>query len=173
MFGVKGSTSFGAMSAAVRGAIVSWCLLSTAQAQSPCDDALFVHNYPVHDAGAYAALFGAVEGYVAGPAARRAWPFAEEGAREYPTRDYCPVDPDDRLVRLFEAEPGEIETASMQAGTLTLVARDLAEAEQAAAGVAVEGPRESEFEGRRSIYFVDAAGNEFFVWEFPGPPGSE
>lgn len=151
-------------------ALLAWCLIPGARAQAPCDEALFIHSYPVHDADAYAGLFEAVEGYVAGLETERTWPFAEDSGRRYPTRDYCPVDSDDRLVRLFEATPDEIEQASMQTGTLTLVSRDLAATRQAAAELAAQAPRRSELQGRRSLHFVDTAGNEFIVWEYPGPP---
>lgn len=136
----------------------------------PCDDASFIHNYPVFDVDAYAALFNAVEGYVPGPETEKPWPVAEDNSRTYRTRDFCPLDPDDRVVRLFEVSPAEFKSASLQPGTLTLVARDLGVTRDAATALASTGPRDSEFKGRRSFFFVDTAGNEFFVWEHPGPP---
>lgn len=150
--------------------ILSLGLTQATTAHEACDAASFIHNYPVHDAGAYGTLFDTVEGYVPGPRGERAWPFAENGDKEYPTRDFCPTDPEDRLMRLFEVTAGETERAAMQAGTLTLVTKDLQAAREAAVGLASKEPRDQELQGRRSIYFSDAAGNEFIIWEYPGPP---
>lgn len=160
----------GPAAARLQVAIFSGFLAQAALAEEACEAASFIHNYPVHDIGAYVALFDTVDGYVPGPQGQRSWPFAEDSDKTYPTRDFCPVDPNHRLVRLFEAAPGEIESASMQSGTLTLVVKELKAARKAAADLASERPRDQELQGRRSIYFSDTAGNEFFVWEYPGPP---
>lgn len=141
-----------------------------AAAEDACNEGSFIHNYPVHDIDAYDGLFEVVEGYTAGPEVKRPWPFAEESGTRYRSRDFCPADPNDRIVRLFEATPEQIRDASMQAGTLTLTTRDLAAARVAAKSLATEGPRDGAVQGRREIYFADHAGNDVFVWEFPGPP---
>lgn len=167
-----GRNTVGSALAAVLVAGLQFFPVPEGRAQEACGQALLVHNYPVHDAGAYAGLFEAVEGYVTGPAGERPWPFAKDDDKTFSTRDYCPGDPGARLVRLFEAGPREIERTGMQTGTLTLVARDLPSARKAAANLAAKGPRDSELQGRRSFHFTDAAGNEFFVWEHPGPPSN-
>lgn len=166
----RGTARAGRAYAAVLAALWIGCVAQYARAQQPCEDAMFIHNYPVLDAEAYAALFAAVDGYVPGPEAERTWPPSEDSSKTYATRDYCPVDPDDRLVRLFEIATDDVEASSLQPGTLTLISKDLAVAREAASELASKGPRDQELQGRRSIYFADAAGNEFFVWERPGPP---
>jgi len=141
-----------------------------AGAQDMCDTAAYIHNYPVHNADSYDRLFKATEGYRAGKEGAMAWPFGPDVDATYRTRDYCPVESGGRLVRLFEIPPEELKSAGYRAGTLTLVARDLAAARAAVSGLAVEGPRNSILAGRESFYFMDEAGNEFFVWAYPGPP---
>jgi len=141
-------------------------LAAGARAQDACDDAMFIHNYPVRNAGLYIGLFEAVEGYLPGPRQSLPWPFAEDGGTRYPTQDYCPQNPDDRLVRLFEV-PAE---TSFKSGTLTLITKDMAAARKAASVLAVGKIHASELKGRSSLYFTDASGNEFFIWAYPGPP---
>jgi len=142
-------------------------LATGSQAQNACTHFTFTHNYPVRDTDAYFPLFNAVEDYRPGPKRNLPWPFAKDNDITYPAQDFCPKNSNDRLVRLFQVGAG----TSFRPGTLTLVTRDLAAARKAASELAAGKVRDSEFQGRTSIYFTDAMGNEFFIWQYPGPPG--
>lgn len=149
-----------------------WLIAPVAGARDACNDALYIHHYAVADRAAYADLFQAVEGYRPGPERSLPWPFSDDDTVKYPVSQFCPLDPGDRLVRLFEVPEKMRATSEFKTGTLTLVTRNMRAAAQAASGLAAEGLRHSVFQGRESFYFTDAAGNEFFVWAFPGPPGN-
>ena len=145
------------------------CILfgaAPALSQEKCGDHAWVHVYAVADIDAVVTFFGSVEGYRKGPVSRLASPFAQgTAAAEFQTLDLCPKSPDDRLVRLFEVPASARATAKIQPGTLTLKTRDYKGALAAAQRLVGAEPNKGARDGKRSLWFEDALGNTFIVWE--------
>jgi hypothetical protein len=140
--------------------------VAPALSQEKCGDHAWVHVYAVADIDAVVRFFGSVEGYRKGPISRLASPFAKgTAAAEFQTLDLCPNSSDDRLVRLFEVPASTRATANIQPGTLTLETRDYQGALAAAQRLVGAEPNKGAKDGKRSLWFKDAFGNTFIVWE--------
>ncbi len=148
------------------------CILSgmtPALAQEKCGDHAWVHVYAVEDIGAVGAFFESVAGYDQGPKSQYASPFVKGAAtRRYEAMDFCPASPDDRLVRLFEMPADERAAAKIPPGTLTLKTRDYQGTLAAAKRFIGAEPNKGAKDGKRSLWFDDAFGNTFIIWELPG-----